>query len=340
MKIFSGQSADAAWRQAAHALIGRHGTSEIGSRGGATVELTHATIQVRDPRARWVASRTPAMNVAFAIAEVVQILSGTDDVAFLAHWFPGYGRYVGGGKRAAGAYGARLREQFGFDQLDRAARALNANSETRQIVLSIWNAVDDLPRPTGAPRSADIPCNVLSCLRVIDGRLHWLQTCRSNDIFRGLPHNLVQFTYLQEVMAGWIGVDVGAYTHVVSSLHAYEPALEEFVVARTKPALPQATDIRLPFREANAAWRELDRLARELVARPKKQPPRVVEKRVATGLGPLESLFWILAAEDARRRGWHEESMSAAEACADQALRFMWRRWLRRISSLAVNAKP
>ena len=338
MKAFSGNSADVAWRRAARTLIDRRGTSEIGSRAGATIELTHATIEVSDPRARWVASRTPAINVAFAIAEVVQILSGTDDVAFLAHWFPRYGRYVGGGKRATGAYGARLRERFGCDQLERAAKALNANCETRQIVLSIWNVADDLPWSTGTPRSADIPCNVLSCLRVVDGRLHWLQTCRSNDLFRGLPHNLVQFTYLQEVMAGWIGVDLGAYTHVVSSLHAYEPALREFAVTRATPVMPQSTDIRLPVREARAAWREIDRLARELIARPKKQTARMTAKRVATGLGPLENLFWILTAEDARRRGWHEESKSAVEACTDLALRFMWKRWLRRVSSMGIEA--
>lgn len=327
MKVFSGKSADAAWRQIARTMISGHDTHEIESRGGCTVELTHAAIEITDPRARWVASRVPIMNVAFAIAEVVQILAGRDDVGFLAHWFPKYGKYVGGGKCAPGAYGTRLRQRFGFDQLDRAARVLTANGKTRQVVLSIWSAADDLPHTTGKPRSGDIPCNVLSCPRIVDGRLHWLQTCRSNDVFRGLPYNLVQFTYLQEVMAGWIGVDVGTYTHVVSSLHAYKAAFAKFSFTRSAPKLPQTLDIRLPRRDANVAWQAIDRLARELVARPNHRA-QLPTKRLGSSLGPLESMYWILVAEDARRQGWQEESFAAAGYCKDHALQHMWAQWL------------
>lgn len=331
MNTYSGQSADAVWRQAVHAIINRQGTHEIGSRGGQTVELMHTAVQVRNPRARWVASRTPAMNVALAIAEIVHIVAGRDDVAFLAHWFPDYGKYIGGGKCAPGAYGARLRHSCGFDQLSRAAQALTANSDTRQIVLSIWSAGGDLPHSSGKPRSGDVPCNTQACLRLVDGRLHWLQCCRSNDLFRGLPYNFVQFTYLQEIMAGWIGADVGPYMHAVSSLHAYRDAFREFACAKSAPRVPKSGDMRLPLRSAKTAWQGLDRLARELVAQPVGKGPCVPVMRRVSSLGPLASMYWILAAEDARRRGWRDEAAVAAEHCEDRALRCMWRRWLRSV---------
>lgn len=327
MNVFTGQSADEAWRQAASAIGGRRGTHSIGSRIGSTVELVHSAVEVRDPRSRWVTSRVPAINIAFALAEVIQILNGRDDIAFLQHWFPAYGSYVGGGVHAHGAYGARLRTRWEFDQLSRAADALSANEESRQVVLSLWNPTDDFPAVDGMAQADDIPCNVLSCLRLVDGRLHWLQTCRSNDVFRGLPYNLVQFTYIQEVLAGWIGVEVGGYTHVVSSLHAYTSALDEFSMEPVAPLAPAAADIRLARREADVAWEGLDRLAREMMARRHGALPKVPSKRIASGLGPLESIYWLLVAEDARRRGWNSESHHAANQCTDALLSFMWKRW-------------
>ncbi len=332
MKTFSGESADVVWRQAARAIVHRQGTHEIGSRDGKTVELMHAAVQIGNPRARWVASRTPAMNIAFAIAEVVQIMAGKDDVKFLVHWFSKYGDYVGGGKHAPGAYGARLRYGYGYDQLKQAARVLKANGETRQVVLSIWNANKDMPRMSGKPRTGDVPCNTQACLRLVDGRLHWLQTCRSNDVFRGMPYNFVQFTYLQEIMAGWIGAEVGPYMHAISSLHAYEKALKEFTCTKTMPKLPQGIDIRMPMRNSNTAWQGLDRLARELIAQPRDSRPCEPVRRRVSSLGPLANMYWILAAEDARRRGWKDEMAMAAENCEDKALQSMWGRWLKHLA--------
>ena len=44
---------------------------------------------------------------------------------------------------------------------------------------------------------------------------------RSNDIVFGLPYNFLQFTFLQEIIAGWLNVDVGEYMHISDSLHMY-----------------------------------------------------------------------------------------------------------------------
>lgn len=332
MILFKAESGDLAWRQAADTLVHRRGTHTVDSRAGATVELLHAAIAIADPRARWVASRLPAMNIALALAEVVQILAGGDDVSFLAHWFPNYPSYVGSKDRAHGAYGARLRVRWGFDQLALAADALTACGETRQIVLSIWDPREDLPRDNGAPRSGDVPCNVLSCLRLAEGRLHWLQTSRSNDLFRGLPNNLVQFTCLQEVIAGWIGADVGGYSHTISSLHAYAPSLDEFCIDPEVPTISPSGDIRLPRRDAEIAWADLHRMTQELVVRTATRRPSLPKEAAATGLGPLQPWYWILVAEDARRRGWHVESQEAAGKCVDRALATMWHRWDRRVA--------
>ena len=44
---------------------------------------------------------------------------------------------------------------------------------------------------------------------------------RSNDIVFGLPYNFLQFTFLQEIIAGWLNVGVGEYMHISDSLLMY-----------------------------------------------------------------------------------------------------------------------
>lgn len=331
MNVFSAPSADLAWRQAADVVIRRSGTHVVGSRNGQAVELVHATVSIDNPRARWVASRLPAMNIALAIAEVVQIIAGGNDVRFLEHFYPGYGKYVGRQAVAAGAYGERLRGRWGFDQLARAAESLIANGESRQVVLSIWDARADLPIEGGQPRSGDVPCNVLSCLRLVGDRLHWLQTCRSNDLFRGLPFNVVQFTCLQEVVAGWIGADLGRYSHVISSLHGYVESFDAFRIDPSVPTVAQSNDIRLPRADAEVAWRRLFDLTEELLAKPGNGRPTLPSTEDASDLGPLQAMYWILVAEHARRRGWSDESQEAAQKCQDPALSVMWQKWIARV---------
>lgn len=135
-----------------------------------------------------------------------------------------------------GAYGARLRcssridgteASLGvtrpsrvFDQLKTAYEALKNIPHSRQVVLQIWDSQRDMPNPR--PRSKDVPCNLISHLMIRENQLHWLQVMRSNDFVWGFPYNIIQFTTLQEIVAGWLGVSVGPYLHISDSLHIYQ----------------------------------------------------------------------------------------------------------------------
>ena len=50
---------------------------------------------------------------------------------------------------------------------------------------------------------------------------------RSNDAYLGLPHDIFVFTMFQELVARCLGVDVGAYNHLVGHLHLYEEHVEK-----------------------------------------------------------------------------------------------------------------
>lgn len=329
MQVFSADHADTAWRQAARALLDRR-AALVGSRIGEARELLHVALSVADPRQRWVVSRIPPLNPAFALAEIIWIMAGRNDTRFLSHWFPDYPRYVGGEGRQHAAYGHRLRRHFGLDQLRRAYEALRSNDESRQVALQIWSPTDDLPSEDGSPRSGDVPCNLTSTLKVREGKLHWLQVLRSNDVDRGLPHNLVQFTTLQDVMAGWLGVDLGRYTHVIDSLHLYTEASARLAIDEQVVPAINADRFDQPVDQSLRVFGELATRMDVLVeAGPAAVPPQDLDE--ATELPPAYRNMWaIILADAARRAGDHEQAAQLARGCNNPALRQLWERWTQR----------
>ena len=87
---------------------------------------------------------------------------------------------------------------------------------------------------------------------------------RSNDIFRGLPYNLIQFTTLQEIIAGWLGLEVGSYSHTVSSLHVYNSDLDALNKATSCDPVPNTDDLRLPKDESDRSLGILDSVLTEI----------------------------------------------------------------------------
>jgi thymidylate synthase len=80
---------------------------------------------------------------------------------------------------------------------------------------------------------------------VRDERLHMVVSMRSNDAFKGLPHDVFSFTMMQEIAARMLEVDLGEYAHFASSLHLYdedagaaEAFLKEGVQGRIGAAMP------------------------------------------------------------------------------------------------------
>lgn len=151
------------------------------------------------------------------------MLAGRDDAAFLTPYVKTFDRFAEPDGRIHGAYGYRWREGLGLDQLEFIVRKLRADPGTRQAVLQMWDGrdpdggFDDL---TG--NFADRPCNTHAYLRVRDGRLDMTVCCRSNDIIMGAyGANAVHFAFLQQYVAGRVGVPAGRYWQVSSDYHAY-----------------------------------------------------------------------------------------------------------------------
>ena len=336
MLAIRGETADKVWRSAIDSLRAKSGTPLQDGRGGATNELLHVLLEIRSPRQRWVASRVPAVSVAFAIVEVVGILNGRRDSAYLNFFNPGLPEFAGHGPQYHGAYGHRLRKNLRIDQLDRAFNALRKNPNGRQVVLQIWDARQDFPRRDGNPTSEDIPCNICSMLKIRDYKLEWAQIMRSNDLFRGLPYNIVQFTCLQEVLSGWLGIGVGTYAHYSDSLHLYARDVEQaYRYEQLKPE-PNDESLSLPRKHSDAVWREMNRRVNVLVETEPKDGEYRKLAHLDSAPTAFSNLMRVVSADAARRREHIDIAHEIMDECTNRALVQLWNRWA--IRKKAVKA--
>ncbi|WP_234401954.1 thymidylate synthase [Thermobifida halotolerans] len=189
--------------------------SLVSPRGSATREVLGAHLHLRDPRRRLVSLppvRIP--NPAFAVAEAVWILSGSDDA-----WIFDYNRrlteFADDGV-LRGAYGPRLRRWRGaVDQLDRVRRLLLEDPDTRRAVIQLYDPGRD------SVLNKDVPCTLGFRFLLRDGRLRMHTTMRSQDLWLGFCYDIFTFSVLHELMAHWVGAELGEYHHQVDSLHLY-----------------------------------------------------------------------------------------------------------------------
>ena len=331
--LFQGETADDVWQQVAQTFRQSDGVGTQDSRKGPTREILHAAISITDPRQRWAVSRRPALNPAFALAEVVWIMTGRRALAFLASWSREYGVFVGDGPELHGAYGYRLRRHLRMDQMDRAFRALSCDPDTRQVALQIWDSVSDMPNPDGTPASDDIPCNVMSMPKVRDGRLEWLQVIRSNDVFRGVPYNFVQFTCLQEILAGWLGIDCGTYNQISDSLHVYESNMKHILASPPIEDTSRNTDnLALPKEQSDWVFEELENRIEHLID-PSLSQDKLQEYTSWDAVHPAYgNIMAVLVAEALRRHGDMDSAVEVMTSCTNAAYRQLWNQWLARTS--------
>jgi thymidylate synthase len=184
-------------------------------RGMATTEVLGAHLRLTEPRRRFIGlPPVRVLNPAFAVAEALWIMSGSND-SWIFTYNRSLERYADDGQ-LQGAYGPRMRNWRGeVDQLDHVRRLLLRDPDSRQAVIQLY----DPQRDTRGHR--DVPCTLNYRFFIRRGRLDMHITMRSNDVWLGLPYDLFTATLLQEVMAGWLGVELGIYHHHVDSLHLY-----------------------------------------------------------------------------------------------------------------------
>lgn len=339
LQVVNGQSANELWCEVASEFGESTAISHRPSRAGDVMDLGASALILKDSRQRWVVSRRPAMNPAFALAEVVWIMTGRRDAEFLNYFNRQLPRFAGDEEVYHGAYGYRLRSHFGFDQLNRAYSALRQSSESRQVVLQIWDGRIDLPQDNGRPSSEDIPCNVVSLLKIRGTSLDWTQIMRSTDVYLGLPHNFVQFTTLHEIVSGWLNLRLGTFTLFTDSLHLYLRDLDA-IRPYGKDVLAHNADLLSMSKEESEQSFESIGCVVERIIDPSKNEGALLRALKAETLPEAYlNILRVLVAEGLRRRQNRTSAASVMASCTNPVYRQLWNNWDSRVVSHRVAAK-
>ena len=221
-------------------VLDKYGVSRE-SRDGPVRVLMHplTTINLR-PSQRVIVHPLRDANPFFHLFESMWMLAGENNARFLDRYVRDFSsRYGDERGNIHGAYGARWRGWFTDaldtnehelmpDQLALVVDLLRENSNSRQVVLTMWSPVDDLGTSV-----KDRPCNTHIYLRVRDHdegpRLDMTVCCRSNDMVMGAyGANIVHMSVLMEYISVATGIPMGIYYQVSNDFHAYVRDLKKF----------------------------------------------------------------------------------------------------------------
>jgi thymidylate synthase len=260
----------------------------VSPRDMATREVLDVHFTLTQPRARLLyAPPTRLINPAFAVAETVWHLSGSDD-PWIHHYNARLRQFTDDGV-LRGAYGPRMRnwpgESGAVDQLHRVVQILKTDPDSRRAVIQLYDPARD------AAGHSDVPCTLGFRFYLRSGRLHMSTTMRGQDVWIGMPYDLFFTTTLHELVAGWLGAEVGRYHHHVGSVHIYERDADQAAALTEVAASAVMPELATP-------WEGFDKLLRR------------VEDGAPTGHPGWEAMATTMRSyrlwkDGARERAWH-----------------------------------
>jgi thymidylate synthase len=190
-----------------------HG-SDVIVRGMATREVVGRVTTLDRPLERYLFLPKRHNHVFAQFAETMWVLAGRNDIAWLARYLSRAPDYSDDGQTWHGAYGPWAGH---VDQLDNVRRLLSVDLASRRAVMSLFDPERDFAD------SKDIPCNNWLSWIAREGKLHLSVAIRSNDAMWGFSGvNAFEWSILQEVMAYWLSLDVGAARYFAHSFHLYD----------------------------------------------------------------------------------------------------------------------
>lgn len=319
-----GRTANDVWRKAASMLLQQKDTVE--GRTGDVFEILHSFITIEEPRQKWIYDRVPPVSIAYALAELVWIMNGEDSSDVINFFNPQLEKFAGRAKYYHGAYGKRIRSHYGFDQLEKAYYALQNVPESRQVVIQIYDTKEDFPADNGKPRDDDIPCNICSMLKVRQGKLEWSQIMRSNDVFLGMPYNFIQFTGLQEILAGWLELDIGTYNHYSDSLHLYNRDISKVGIAQ-ESFLDNDDSLSLCKDETEKIFKEIYERMKSLTSSTVVEGDIYSLAQLDSGYTAYDNMMLIIASYVAKKKQNDNLVTELMNECTNKVYIAMWDRW-------------
>lgn len=211
-----------AYRNISYAVVGsvrdllRDG-ADVVVKDTLTKELIARNTRLERPLERYLFVPRRHHDITSQFAESMWVLAGRNDIGWLQKYLRRAPNFSDDGRTWRGGYGPRLRQWAGVDQIDAVRKLLLADRESRQAVMVLFDpALDFQP-------SKDIPCNNWLGWIIRDNQLHMSAALRSNDVWWGFSGaNAFEWSILHELLAFWVGADVGRADYLAMSFHLYK----------------------------------------------------------------------------------------------------------------------
>lgn len=188
-------------------LVGAHevrGTKELNNFSFTLTNLDNNVINIRN------------ISKPYICGELLWYALGRKDVGFINKFAGLWGRISDDGETSYSAYGDIVFNRHGFNQVDKIIQLLCDDPESRRAVIN-FNVPNE-----NVIKTKDEICTIALQFLIRDGKLNCTGIMRSNDVWFGLPYDVIFFTELTKYIAHRLNIPYGTYTHNVISLHVYE----------------------------------------------------------------------------------------------------------------------
>ena len=157
------------------------------------------------------------MYLKTAAAEVAWKLSGRKSIKWLQQYTHIWDDFAEEDGQVTTAYGYRWRHAFGIDQVTNILKKLKEDPSSRQQLLLSWD-----PREDNIISAKNVPCPWASQFMILKNKLYTMLHVRSNDLFFGMPYDLMMYTLLAQAFANSLELDLGDKTYTIGNAHIYE----------------------------------------------------------------------------------------------------------------------
>ena len=231
-------------------------------------EITPYDFAITNPCDRLLNLRCRSKIYPYIFGELLWYLSGSDSTEFISkyasfwrslsdddvHANSAYGKYIfkpmpikGHGVKYD-SYDETLRQE---SQWEFCKKLLKKEPNTRQAIIHI--------KPVQMYASLDTVCTLYLQFMLRDNKLDLHVGMRSNDVLFGTTYDVFMFTFLQELMASELGVQVGTYYHHANNIHIYHRDLP-IVERMLKELEKDKKTYKLPAINKNFRTKELNAL--------------------------------------------------------------------------------
>ena len=192
---------------------------------GNTKELTNVIINFGHLEDNIIRNRE--ISYEYILGELIWYFSGDNSTKFIGQFGSMWNRLTDDGKTNNSAYGYIAMKKHGFDQIKKMVEILKDDPLSRRAVLNI-----NVPNEN-VIETKDEPCTIFLQFLIRDGRLNTTAGMRSNDIWFGLPYDIIFFNEVQKQIARELNIEPGSISLFDTSLHAYEKDLKS--ISNLKP---------------------------------------------------------------------------------------------------------